>query len=389
MINRKETEMRGFVRQRSEGSAFTAYWESRDPATGQRRQHSKGGFPTKKAATAHLNQVVGKVQAGEWRPDKALTVSTLLVEHWLPAQKARELRPATIAQYEGVVENWIVPRLGGTKVASLTPATVVKFMTELRSETSAHGRAGLSARSTQLSVGILKAACAWALGAELVGRNPIASVSRPRAQAPAMKVWTEDQARTFLAFTSEDRLSVAWSLLLGRGLRRGELCGLRWSSVDLEAGALRIDATLIVADGHTTESRPKTDAGRRRIPLDARLVALLRSHRARQAAEKLAAGDACKDGGYIIADELGRPYYPGTISVAFKAQAKAAGLPVIRLHDTRHTAASLMLADGVPTKVVTEILGHASPVITLSTYAHVLPGMAEQAGAALSARLFG
>jgi integrase len=164
---------------------------------------------------------------------------------------------------------------------------------------------------------------------------------------------------------------------------------LKWSSVDLEAGALRIDATLIVADGHTTESRPKTDPGRRRIPLDARLVALLRSHRARQAAEKLAAGDAYKDGGYIIADELGRPYYPGTISVAFKAQAKAAGLPVIRLHDTRHTAASLMLADGVPTKVVTEILGHASPVITLSTYAHVLPGMAEQAGAALSARLFG
>jgi integrase len=118
--------------------------------------------------------------------------------------------------------------------------------------------------------------------------------------------------------TGDDRLSVAWPLLLSRGLRRGELCGLKWSAVD-----------------------------------------------------------------------LGRPYYPGTISVALKAQAKAAGLPPIRLHDTRHTAASLMLADGVPTKVVTEILGHASPVITLSVYTHVLPGMAEEAGERLSAQLFG
>jgi integrase len=307
----------------------------------------------------------------------------------MPAQKARELRPATLAQYQGVIDSWIVPRLGGLKVASLTPATVVGYMTALRSEQSAHGRVGLSARSTQMSVGVLKSACAWAVGAELLGRNPVASVRRPRAQAPTMKVWTSEQARTFLASAQDDRLSVAWALLLGRGLRRGELLGLKWSAVDLEGAALRIDSTLIIADGHTTESRPKTNAGRRRIPLDPHLVAALRSHWARQAAEKLAAGEAYMDGGYVICDELGRPYYPGTISVAFKAQAKAAGLPPIRLHDTRHTAASLMLADGVPTKVVTEILGHASPVITLSIYAHVLPGMAESAGAALSAQLFG
>jgi integrase len=294
-----------------------------------------------------------------------------------------------LSQYEGVIESWILPRLGAVKVAQLTPATVVNYMTSLRSERSAHGRAGLSARSTQLSVGILKSACAWAVQNELIGRNPIASVRRPRAQAPAMKVWTADQARAFLVATRDDRLSVAYALLLSRGLRRGELLGLRWSAVDLEAGALRVDATLIIDDGHTIESRPKTNAGRRRIPLDATLVGLLRSHRDRQRFEKKAAGEAYDDGGYVIVDELGRPYYPGTISVAFKAAAEAAGLPAIRLHDTRHTAASLMLADGVPTKVVTEILGHASPVITLSVYAHVLPGMSEEAGERLSAQLFG
>jgi integrase len=171
----------------------------------------------------------------------------------MPAQKAQEFRRATLGQYQGVIDNWIGPRLGGTKVAPLTPATVVECMTALRSEPSAHGRPGLSARSTQLSVGILKSACSWAVGAELVGRTPNATVRPPRAQA----------------------------------------------------------------------------------------------------------------------------------------QAKAAALPPIRLHDTRQTAASLMLADGVPTKVVTEILGHASPVITLLVYAHVLPGMAEEAGERLSAQLFG
>ena len=381
--------MRGFIKQRTEGGSFTAFWAAKDASSGRWRQHSKAGFKTKGAAQKHLNVVVGKVTQGEWKPDKPVTVAELLNDHWLPSQKARELRSATLAQYKGVVDNWIVPRLGALKVASLTPATVVEYMTALRSEPSAHGRAGLSARSVQLATGILKSACSWAVGAEFIGRNPIASVRRPRAQAPAMKVWTADQARAFLTFTHDDRLSVAWALLLGRALRRGELLGLKWPAVDLEGGALRIDTTLIIANGRTAESRPKTAAGRRQIPLDPTLVGLLRSHRARQAAEKLAAGEAYDDGGYVIADELGHPYYPGTISVLFKRRAKAAGQAILRLHDCRHTAASLMLADGVPVKVVSEILGHASPVITLSVYAHVLPGMAEQAGAALSAQLFG
>ena len=126
--------MRGFIRER--GSSFTAYWETKDPATGARRQHSRGGFATKAKAQHHLNVVVGKVTTGEWRADQPITVRELLVAHWLPAQRARELRPATLAQYEGVVEHWIVPRLGGTKVAALTPGAVVEFMAALRSEPS-------------------------------------------------------------------------------------------------------------------------------------------------------------------------------------------------------------------------------------------------------------
>lgn len=379
--------MKGFIRQRREGGSWTCYWEVRSPS-GKRKQHSKA-FKTQALARKHLNIVVGKVTEGEWRPDQPITVKELLTDHWLPAQRARELRAATLAQYEGVIDNWIVPRLGAVKVASLTPGAVVDFMAALRSERTAKGREGLSARSVQLAAGVLKSACAWAVANEIISRNPIQGVRRPRSDAKPMRIWTNEEARKFLEATSRDRLAFAWALLLARGLRRGELCGLRWSAVDLDAGTLRIEETWITVEGKPVASRPKTDAGLRSISIDPHLVTLLRSHRRRQAEEKLAAGPAYEDGGYLVADELGNPYHPDSISGWFETKAAAAKLPRIRLHDCRHTAASLMLAAGVPVKVVSEILGHASVTITLSTYTHVMPGMAEEAGAALSEALLG
>lgn len=379
--------MTGSIRQR--GSTFTAYWFTTDPATGRRLQHTKGGFKTKKAAQAHLNGIIGKVSDGTWRPDQPLTVRQLLEEHWLPAQESRGLRPATIAQYRNVVRHWIVPRIGGVRVAMLRPADVQGLVEQIRTEKSSTGRAGLSARSAQLSVGTLKAACAWAVGTELLGRNPLAGVKRPRVGDRHMTAWSSEQARAFLDATRDDRLAAGWALLLTRGLRRGELVGLAWDAVDLEGGSLQVIRTRVVVDGKAIESAPKTSAGRRSVPLDGELVGRLRAHRARQSAERLAAGEAYSDEGYVFADELGNPLHPDTVSDRFEGLVKLHGLPRIRLHDTRHTAASLMLGAGVPTKVVSEMLGHSSPTITLGIYAHVLPGMAEEAGAALSASLLG
>lgn len=370
--------MKGSIRQR--GTTYTALWSTVDPATGRRVQHSRGGFKTKKAAQAHLNGIIGAVQDGSWRPDQALTVAQLLRDHWLPAQRSRGLRPATLAQYQNVVDHWLAPHLGGVKVPTLTP----KHIDELNAEL-----ARLSPRSRQLTVGVLKSACAWAVATGLIGRNPVAGVQRPRVEQQPVQPWTVDEARTLLAATASDRMAVAWALMLARGLRRGEVCGLRGDAIDLDDGFLRVVRTRVVVDGQPVDSAPKTRAGVRPIPLDAHLVGLLRQHRAQQARERLAAGGAYEDGGWLLADELGRPVHPDTLSGWLDDRIKAAGLRRIRLHDLRHTAASLMLADGVPVKVVSEILGHASPTITLSIYAHVLPGMAEKAGAALSASLLG
>jgi integrase len=202
-----------------------------------------------------------------------------------------------------------------------------------------------------------------------------------------MKAWSTSEAREFLESVKDDRLAWAWTLALTRGLRRGELCGLKWKDIDLERGTLRINRARVTVEGKAVDSPPKTAAGRRSVPLDASLLSILRAHSAAQSRERLRAGAAYENEGYLCADELGHPYHPDTISGWFDKAVKRSSLRRIRLHDTRHTAASLMLASGVPVKVVSEMLGHGSTAITLDIYQHVMPGMAENAGAELSKSL--
>lgn len=369
------------------GSTWTSYWSTNDPATGKRRQHSKGGFRIQKDARAHLNSIMDQVGHGAWRPDAKLTVRQLMEDYWLPAKTAEGLRPATASLYRRAIGTWLVPHVGALDVRQLTPAVAGTLAETLRTS-GRRGGNGLSPRSVQIALGTLKSATSWAARNDLLARDPLANYRRPKVSSPVMKSWSADEARAFLTATSSDRLAFGWALLLTRGLRRGELCGLRWDDVDLEGSSVRVVRTRVLVDGRPEDSLPKTAAGRRAIPLDDRLVALLRRHRAVQAGEKLAAGGCYDDGGSLVADELGRPYYPDSISGMFEKKVKAAGLRRIRLHDTRHTAATLMLADGVPVKTVADLLGH-DPRITLATYAHAVPGLGEAAGAALSARLLG
>lgn len=330
---------------------------------------------------------MGRVEDGSWRPDKAMTVRELLEDHWLPSQASKELRGASMAQYRLAVRAWLVPHVGGVVVSALTPKIVNDLITTLKTTRTSAGRDGLSPRTVQLAIGVLKSACSWAVRNELLARNPVAAIAQPRADRPEMKAWSVDEARQFLGAVKDDRLSWAWTLALTRGLRRGELCGLKWEDFDLERGTLRINRARVTVEGRPVDSLPKTAAGRRSVPLDASLEPILRALRTSQGRERLQSGGAYENDGYLCADELGHPYHPDTVSGWFESAVKKSGLRRIRLHDTRHTAASLMLASGVPVKVVSEMLGHASPTITLTIYAHVLPGMAEEAGAALSASL--
>ena len=224
------------------------------------------------------------------------------------------------------------------------------------------------------------------------GRRPQAVVwTEDRIEAwrrtgtrPAVAVWTPQQAGAFLDAAVRHRLYPLFHLVAYRGLRRGEAVGLRWQDTDLEAGLLRITQQVVQLGWATEVGAPKTHSGARSVSLDARTVAVLRTWRSAQLGERQACGVAWQDTGLVFTREDGSQLHPDTVTTVFEQLHRAAGLPPIRLHDLRHTAASLALAAGVPLKVVSEQLGHSSLAITADTYTSVLPAVAQAAAEAVA-----
>lgn len=373
---------RGTLRKR--GETWTAYWWIRQP-DGTWKQRSKGGFRTKRDAQGHLTTVLGKVQDGTYSEPKRMTVATYLTDFWLPSL---DKRPTTMASYRSAVQSWILPHLGGLLLTEVTPAHVEAMVRNLRANGGRRGQ-GLSARTSQYSFVVLGKALSYAVRGGFLSRNPLTGMDRPQSSSAEMKHWSSEEAAAFLDAVSDDRLFAAWSLFLGRGFRRGELAGLRWADVDLETkpGRIAVTHTVVLVDGKPAVSEPKTAAGRRSVPLDASLVAVLRAHRRRQLEERLAWGEAWQDTGYVFCREDGSPVHPETFSTAFECHQRRAGVRMIRLHDCRHTAATLALEVGVPTEVVSKWLGHSSVAITQDIYQHVTPSMMEDAGERLSAAI--
>jgi integrase len=379
--------MQGSTRKR--GERWTAYWFMSDPATGKRKQHSKGGFRTRKEAQDHLTSVLPSVASGTYKPDGKLTVEQLLGQ-WKAAKASEGLRIGTLTMYGGVIDGWLVPNVGGLRVNQLTPSVAGELVSKLRSPSGSRlGRGALSDRSIQLAVSILKAATRWAWESGLMCRDVLAGYRRPKIEQSdrVASAWSAQEAGRFLSSVSDDRLRAVWWLLLTRGLRRGEVCGIKWEDVDLEAGRLRIVSTRVVVSNRTVASDPKTNAGRRSVPLDAQLVSELRGHHRRQLEERLRAGQAWEDSGYVFTDELGAPVRPQYLSRHFSTLIAKAGVRRVRLHDSRHSAATMLLEDGTPVHIVSKMLGHSRASITLDVYAHAVESGGEAAGQRLTAML--
>jgi integrase len=222
-----------------------------------------------------------------------------------------------------------------------------------------------------------------------VPRNVAATVDLPKGMAPEMQVWSPAQLRAFLDHARQDRLYAAWLLFATTGMRRGEVAGLRWPDVDLDAGRVSPRRPRVVVNYEVHVSEPKTAKGRRSMALDPATMAALRQHRARQAEERLAMGPRWHDSGLVFTWPDGRPLHPERFTKWFQQLARAAGLPRIRLHDVRHSYATAALSAGIPAKVVSERLGHANIAITMDTYSHVLPGLDAQAAGTVARLILG
>jgi integrase len=206
------------------------------------------------------------------------------------------------------------------------------------------------------------------------------------AQPPsAVMVWTPVQLGAFLDVAAADRLYALWHLVAHRGLRRGEAAGVEWVDVDLAAGTPTVRRQLVQVGWAVVERPPESDAGNRTVALDGGTVAALREHRKRQLADRMTWGAARTESGKVFVREDGQVLHPAAITDRFHALVAEAGLPPVRLHDLRHGAASIMLAVGVPMKVVQETLGHSSSTLTADTYTGVYPTVAAEAAEAAAA----
>lgn len=184
-----------------------------------------------------------------------------------------------------------------------------------------------------------------------------------------MQTYTPAEVKKVLATARTDRLEPVWLLALS-GLRRGEICGARWTDIDLKRRTITIRENNVVVDGRPTVSEPKSARSKRTLPLTDALVGTLQRAKRRQAAERRRAGDKYQASGYLVVNELGQQLHPETVADKWETLIKRAGVRRVRFHDARHTCGTLMHLQGVPVAVIAAWLGHADPAFTMRTYVH-------------------
>ncbi len=380
--------MRGTIIKR--GNSWAVVIEvGRDPRTGKRVRKWHSGFRTKRDAERARTELLSRLDHGTYVSPDRRTVGGYLEEDWLPAVKAR-LTPSTWDSYARNIRLHITPELGPIPLQALTAARLNEFYALLSSNGRRDGRGGLAPKTVRYLHGIIHKALADAARWSLIQRNVADQADPPaiRSTAPEMKTWTADELARFLDFVADDRLYAAWVLAATTGTRRGEVLGLRWSDVDLDASRLSVRQTLVSVAYETKFSAPKTSRSRRSISLDATTVTALRAHRKHQLEERMAWGSAYHDSGLVVTREDGTSVHPDRFTQMFDKHVKHSGLPRIRLHDLRHTHATLALAAGVHPKVVSERLGHATVAFTLDVYSHAVPALQEDAADRVASLIF-
>ncbi|MGK2965103.1 MAG: tyrosine-type recombinase/integrase [Tepidiformaceae bacterium] len=380
--------MRGSVFKR--GRTWTAQvYLGRDAVTGRKRYRQLGGFGTKRAAEQALTEQLERLRVGEYVDAGATTVAGF-VERWLIAVEP-SLRPTTFASYRNMLGLHVVPRLGKVRLVKLTGLDLSGLYGELLASGYRKGNTtrGLSPTTVRYIHQIVRKALADAVRWGLLVRNPAAQVDPPRRSDQEMATWSAPQARRFIEAVADDRLRAMWVLLCSTGMRRGEVLGLRWDDVDLDAGRIAVQRALVEVSGYDLRlSDPKSARGKRSVRLDAHTTAELVRHRRRQLEERMAYGVGSRPE-FVFTRPDGGQLQPQRISRSFQSLARRAELPSIRLHDLRHTAATLALAAGIHPKVVSERLGHSTIQLTLDTYSHVVEGIHEAAAEQLGDVLFG
>ena len=389
----KEKDLSDQARRRSAPGESSIYRDT------SRRWHgyvSMGVKPDGKRDRRHVSGtsravIVAKVRNLERRRDggtveaaaRGLTLGSWM-EHWLNDIASRRVRPRTLESYESILRLHIKPNLGHHKLDRLQPEHLERHYSELLAT-------GMAAATVLRVHRVLARALTVAVQRGKIMRNVALLVDAPAVKRPKVaEPLTATEARAVLAAAEAGRNPARWTVALAVGLRQSEALGLRWADVDLDRGILSVRRGLHrVAGKGLVYEEPKAERSRSTLALPAQLTAALRQHRATQAQERLAAGTLWEDNDLVFCQVNGRPIDRRADWASWKALLKRAGVRDVRLHDGRHTAATLMLTAGVHPRVVMELLGHAQMRTTTDTYSHVLPALAKEAADRMGDALWG
>lgn len=355
---------------------YVVDYDGVDADTGRerRRWHPAGharadaeAIKTRLEAVEHADRAVFTEQ---------LTLGRYLTERWMPRRRQR-LAPTTAHRYQWMIDNYIEPALGVIPLRSLHTEHLDRFYAELLADGGERAR-GLAPKTVYDVHVIIRAALTDAQRQHLVAVNVAHAAQPPRPMArerSGPECWTVDELAQFLAASRHLRLYPALHVAATTGMRRGEVAGLRWGDWHRGTHRLSIARSRQVVGGRSTEVPVKTRSSRRCIDLDANTESVLARWRRRQRRDGHPTGLSDP----MFTNTSGEPVHAESLYQLFDRQVRKLGLPRIRLHDLRHTHASLLVAAGVPIKVVSERLGHANPGFTMATYQHVMPGMGADA----------
>jgi len=365
--------MRGSIREKSKGSWQIQIYTGTGP-DGKPRRHFETVRGRKGDAQRRLTELLSSLDKGVYTPPGRLTVAEHL-NQWLKDYVRPNLSPRTTEGYEHICHHHFVPYLGNMRLNELKPEHLQHYYSEKLSN-------GLSAQTVRHHHTCLHKALQTALEWGLLARNPADAVRPPRAQGTEMKTWDEDEITTFLEAARQTPYFALYHTALFTGMRRSELLALRWCDLDLLLCKIYVTRSLhVLIGGQVTIRQPKTAKGKRMIDLSPLATSVLREYREKQQLDRTMLGVPLKDDDLVFSDHEGKPLLPNTVTHNWIKLVRHTGLKPIRLHDARHSHASLMLKQGTHPKIVQERLGHSSISITLDTYSHVAPGLQEAATA--------
>jgi integrase len=374
------------VRKRGKGNWY-AVLSVKDAQTGKRKVQwrSLPGCKGKREAQQECARILTEMQSVAYvAPDKT-TVAQFL-ERWLAHIKT-QVTASTHERYSELVHNNITPALGAARLTKLRPEQISGAYSRALTDGRCDGKSGgLDPRTVRHMHAVLKQALQQACVWRTINHNPVALVKPPKVQRKEMRTIDTDHTAKMIEAARGTPIFIPVLLGVLCGLRRGEICALRWRSVDLDAGRLSVVASARPDRGERRERETKTGRGRA-VTLMPMLVTELRRHRTEQAQQLLRLGVRLTDDHHVLTREDGSPIWLRSLTRSFKRFMRQHRLPEIRLHDLRHSHATHLLAAGVHPKIASERLGHSNISITLNTYSHVLPGMQEDAVAKVDAAI--